>query len=559
MYDDSCYVEEVTFNNGCSLKVGQGDIVVFVGPNNAGKSQAIKDIYALVETDKAVGVVVKSVRCHVAEFDNIRTHIASNSKAELSGGQRRYLGLGYALYDYTIDKRYHAFGLGDLRSVYFDFIGTVERLQECRSREQKEQDECAKCPLQKIPEDSVFASRLNETFRDAFGMGLEVSGAFSKSLTLRCAETFPKIEGSDTHAIMEHAQKMAKLPAIEAQGDGMRGFVGVMLKVLGGQYSSYMMDEPESFLHPPQARIMGQALGTLLSERQQAFISTHSEALIKGLLLTCPNRLKIVRIERDGNLNKTNILESKAFQEIWGDPLLVHSNIMEGLFNKIVVVCESDSDCMFYAMIEREIKRLQSKHSESLYVHCGGKQRLKTVVQALIALGIDYRVVCDIDIINDKKSDLKDLTSVCGVKWDDSLLSAYNKLTSSFSNDTGLKVANVKREVAEVLDNCVNAVLSSNEVDALTKILKKGSRIGNIKYAGKSAIARGDAMAGYEYLDKRLREKNIFMVPVGELEGFVPDAGGHAGMWLANVLELHPELTDEAYSQAKEFVASWKI
>ena len=168
MDDDSCYVEEVAFNNGCSLKVGQGDIVVFVGPNNAGKSQAIKDIYALVETDKAAGVVVKSVKYHVGDFEKILARIAANSKAVLSGGQRLYLGLGYSLYDYTINPNYHKSGLGDLRSVFFDFIGTVERLQECVSREQKGYDESAKYPLQKIPEDVVFARRLTETFHDAF-------------------------------------------------------------------------------------------------------------------------------------------------------------------------------------------------------------------------------------------------------------------------------------------------------------------------------------------------------------------------------------------------------
>lgn len=557
--DDRCYVEEVTFNNGYSLKIGQGDIVVFVGPNNAGKSQSIKDIYALVETNKAMGVVVKSVKCHVGDYDKMQARIVANSKTTLNSGHRIYSGLGYALIDYTIDKNYHSDGLGNLRPVYFDFIGTIERLQECQSREQKEQNESAKYPIQKIPDDLAFANRLAESFRNAFGMGLEVSGAFSKSLTLRCSDSFPKLEGSDNRAIMEYSRKMAKLPAIETQGDGMRGFVGVMLKVLGGQYSSYMMDEPESFLHPPQARIMGQTLGTILADNQQAFISTHSEAFIQGLLLTCPERLKIVRIEREGALNKISVLESEAFQDVWGDPLLVHSNIMEGLFNKLVVVCESDSDCMFYAMIERELKRQQSKHSESLYVHCGGKQRIKTVVRALKALGIDYRVICDIDIINDRRPDLKDLSAVCGMEWDAPLNAAYNDLASSFSSDTGLKVDNVKREFAAVLDNCTNSVLSNSEVESLVRMLKKDSRIGNIKHAGKTAIPRGSAAAGYEYLDKRLREKNIFMVPVGELEGFVPDAGGHAGTWLANVLEKHPDLTDPVYKQAKEFVESLKI
>lgn len=38
------YVEKLLFNNGESLAIGKGDIVVFVGPNNVGKSQLLKDI-----------------------------------------------------------------------------------------------------------------------------------------------------------------------------------------------------------------------------------------------------------------------------------------------------------------------------------------------------------------------------------------------------------------------------------------------------------------------------------------------------------------------------------
>ena len=38
------YISRLQFNNGESLDVKQDDVVVFVGPNNAGKSQSLKDI-----------------------------------------------------------------------------------------------------------------------------------------------------------------------------------------------------------------------------------------------------------------------------------------------------------------------------------------------------------------------------------------------------------------------------------------------------------------------------------------------------------------------------------
>lgn len=36
------YISKLTFNNGKELEIAANDIVVFVGPNNAGKSQSLK-------------------------------------------------------------------------------------------------------------------------------------------------------------------------------------------------------------------------------------------------------------------------------------------------------------------------------------------------------------------------------------------------------------------------------------------------------------------------------------------------------------------------------------
>ena len=41
------YISRITFNNGESLDISRDDIVIFVGPNNAGKSQSLNDIYAV--------------------------------------------------------------------------------------------------------------------------------------------------------------------------------------------------------------------------------------------------------------------------------------------------------------------------------------------------------------------------------------------------------------------------------------------------------------------------------------------------------------------------------
>ena len=51
-FDYGGYISKITFNNGNELEVKENDIVIFVGPNNAGKSQSLKDVYELCETKK---------------------------------------------------------------------------------------------------------------------------------------------------------------------------------------------------------------------------------------------------------------------------------------------------------------------------------------------------------------------------------------------------------------------------------------------------------------------------------------------------------------------------
>ena len=54
------YISQVRFKNGEIVELLRDDIVVFVGPNNAGKSQCLRDIYDLAK-GKENGIVVSDV------------------------------------------------------------------------------------------------------------------------------------------------------------------------------------------------------------------------------------------------------------------------------------------------------------------------------------------------------------------------------------------------------------------------------------------------------------------------------------------------------------------
>lgn len=285
----------------------------------------------------------------------------------------------------------------------------------------------------------------------------------------------------------KYADILAQYPQVQDQGDGMKSFVGILLQLMLDYICVYLIDEPESFLHPPQARIMGEIIGETLSNQQQAFISTHSEDIIKGLLDVAPKRLKIIRITREGNTNSFAVLDNDNLRKLWADPLLKYSNIMSAIFHKNVVLCESDSDYKMYSLVDEALKQEQNRYSETLFVHCGGKQRMAKVVLALRSLEIDVKLIPDLDVLNDEAT-FKGITDSFAIDWN--LIQGKYRIICS---DIGNKHKNVNRESAKVdidriLDSSSSEYLTSSEIERIRSVIKTESGWKAIKEYGVSAL-----------------------------------------------------------------------
>ena len=56
------WISEATFSDGTALKFDKNDIVVFVGPNNVGKSAALKEMHTFLRQKQDIGKVVKTIQ-----------------------------------------------------------------------------------------------------------------------------------------------------------------------------------------------------------------------------------------------------------------------------------------------------------------------------------------------------------------------------------------------------------------------------------------------------------------------------------------------------------------
>src|SRR6266540_2981366 len=213
----------------------------------------------------------------------------------------------------------------------------------------------------------------------------------------------------------EYLQQVSALPLLDSQGDGMRSFAGALLHAMIADWFVVMIDEPEAFLHPPQANLLERMLVETKPAGRQLFLATHSSDVVRGVLDAKGPPVTLVRLDRRGNTNHAKQLMPQDVTKLWSDPLLRFSNVLDGLFHQLVVVCEADADCRFFSAIR---EAAGDRRTDTLFVPSFGKHRLHVVCQSLRSVGVETRAVADIDVLREEE-ECKRLFESLGGSWDD--------------------------------------------------------------------------------------------------------------------------------------------
>lgn len=540
------FVEKLCFNDGKELPLGHSDIVIFTGANNAGKSQVLKDIDILMSNRGKKGVVLSQLTLeYVGDIlEKIEDYKKKDGFYHLSGNSYSRIEDFKGLWT-NKDFRFSLF--------FKNRLDTESRLQASNtspSFDRTNQDPST--PVQRLYVDDDLEKKISELFHEAFNKYLIVNYGGGNQIPIHVGQP-PKKEIGEDRVSSGYLEKLYKLPILQSQGDGMRSFAGILLDVFTTQKTVTMIDEPEAFLHPPQARLLGRMLVKNKPNDRQLFISTHSEDFLKGLLDADSDNVKIVRINREGDINKIKVLDNEGVKSLWKDSILRYSNILSGLFHSKVVICESDTDCRFYqAILDALYEGKDLVSPDILFTHCGGKDRFKTVIPALKALNVKTVVVPDFDVL-DKEGVFKPICEAMEISWSD--ICAKWKGVSSYvaSQRAQLNTAEAKKEIIEILENISTPQLSMEDIDNIKDKLKASSAWAKVKEVGKTFFS-GGAYTDLTDLMKKCRENGLFIVPVGELECFYkPAAKKHGSAWVNIVMSLdlanEPEL-----EEARKFV-----
>lgn len=212
-------------------------------------------------------------------------------------------------------------------------------------------------------------------------------------LEFRVGDDFSRIPNNPQEAFKE----LRNYPLLDDQGDGLRSILGIITAILSVKKPVVLLDEPEAFLHPPQAMQLGELISDLVEADRQIFIATHSADFLKGLIGSTKDAV-IVHLNREKNVTQANVLDSITLNNIVVDPLLSSSRVLEGMFYKGVVATEGDADTVFYQRLFQKVGASDEIH----FVNAHNKQTLKKIIDPYKKLDIKFAMIADADVIRDK-------------------------------------------------------------------------------------------------------------------------------------------------------------
>ena len=276
-------------------------------------------------------------------------------------------------------------------------------------------------------------------------------------------------------------------------GDGVKSFVGVVCAVGAMGQKFILIDDPEAYLHPPIARVLGSSLVELAEERNaQLIVTTHSADFLLGCVESS-DTATIVRLTYDYNSGAATArqIEPSTLRKVLQDGLLRSTGVFDGLFHHAVVVTESENDRAVYDDINRRLLDVDRGLKDTLFLSAQNWQTTGRVARPLRDIGVPTSVIVDIDTLTAKAAAWGDILNSCQVSEEvrNSMSEPRTAILDEFSPDEKEDVIKVKR--------------------------------GEFKRAGKEYLT-DDTRLKLEKVIVNLTQYGVFIVPVGELEGWLP-------------------------------------
>lgn len=567
---------EIEFNNG--EKIQPGNLTVIIGPNNSGKSRILKDIaQQTTKWQPLPGVVVNDVKwttpesvqelCESYGFKSYRDEhnrlLFRTLSPELF--QEDQIGASFWSESHSTNTQYvsdPSLFAEHFGAAMVAFITTEYRLQLVKEAPSAGHERQETNLLQTLYNaGSNIENKIQELVKRAFGKEIKLDFTVLQKLLLRVGDDFSSIPVDPREA----RQPMEQYEKLDNQGDGIRSFVGIITALLATKRNVFLIDEPEAFLHPPQAFRIGEFIAEQANSQRQIVLATHSSDLLRGILSKTTD-VTIVRIDRREQTNSFKILDPNRLKELVSDPLLSSARVLDGLFYSGVVVVEADSDGRFYQIASNK----RRNNIDLYFVNADNKQTVPRITTLYRDMGVRCAGIVDFDVLNKKAEfekqlealifDKETITSLLATRDEiakvakelppderlDNVTEKIKKLLQSLDELQGKSFASDGEAKSEKEKLLKQVECRAQEIADSTKNWK------NLKEKGRAALPP-ELQASFDDLWKACSQKGLFINPCGELESMLVNRGipytGDKRGWITMALSLLPalEVNDNEY------------
>ncbi len=391
-------------------------------------------------------------------------------------------------------------------------------------------------PLHRLQDDPQLLETVQSLSERVFRQKLTLE-RIGKKTQLRVGETSVPAPAVDS-ITPEYVKSLAELDPLNRQGDGMKSFLGLLLPLVTASCRIMLIDEPEAFLHPPQAKIAGTVLGELAADRGiQIFIATHDRNFLVGLL-EAKAPVAVVRLDRSEEGTTVHQLDNELVRELWDEPVLRYSSVLDGLFHRAVVLAESDGDCRFYAASLDAVPDLDFSPGDVQFTPVGGKGGFAKVLKALRSVSVPTVVVADLDLLNNEGR-TRFFVEMLGGDWGD-FKDDYKRATHQFQVPRTTKSrSQVLELVKRVLEHDSEKRYDKDtEVVIQAAIRAERSPWQDLKDYGTRAFKGGEAVRASDQMLRKLESIGAVLVREGELERLAPDVQSRKGPdWIVEALQ----------------------
>lgn len=518
-------------------------LTLIVGPNSSGKSQLLRDLYSRLCGEPRALVVALEVgvnkpddfksfiSClesegYVETFldDNNQTHLRPRTIFSGTGQPVPPLqstqaeGL-YRSFDQTPQlnqRRLHAFlnhfGRMLVTGLFLDRrLNVLNSIGLINFEQQPPQHD-----LHVLHTNDAARQELLREISQSFGRAVWTDMSSGNLLCLRvCDGALPSAE--DRHSVV----KMSKFRTIEAEGDGLKSYIAICIALLLGRRPVCIIDEPEMCLHPPQAYNLGRFIGRHGSSKDAAtFVATHSSQILRGVVQS-NRQVEIIRLTRRDDVFSAHRLAADELVTALNKPTLRAESVLDGIFSELVVVLEADSDRLVYHTAWETLS-----NEVRLDVHfaaVGGTGGIADICKLYRTLNIPVAIIADLDLAVDLDKLRRILSSLVSAAEAEPIIEKARVVGEEIRKcPPTIDPSDFKQRLIEI--NGLATTWENNDDIKIRQELRKLSqeldRMRRLKTGGifqTSGIISGQL----EALVSSLRAVGLFLVPVGELEGWL--------------------------------------